>query len=300
MKRIGVLRKEIPLHAMILPGLLLVVIYKYIPMLGIAIAFEKFIPSLGIAGSRWIGLGNFKYVLDMPDTAQVLWNTISIALMKMVVGLIVPIAVALLLNEIRQKLVKRGIQTLIYLPHFLSWVILGGIIVDILSPSSGIVNQLIKSMGMKPVFFLGDNHWFRYVLVATNEWKEFGFGTIVYLAALTGINPSLYEAAVMDGASRWKQTWHITIPGILPIIILLATLSLGNVLNAGFDQVFNLYNPSVYESGDIIDTLVYRIGLEEAQYGVATAIGLFKSVVSFVFITVSYWLAYRFANYRIF
>lgn len=293
-------KKELPLHLMVWPGLFLVVVYKYIPMFGIAIAFEKFNPGLGITGSKWIGFGNFRYIMDMPDFTQVLWNTVYISLMKMIAGLVVPIVVALLLNEIRLKLVKNSIQTLIYLPHFLSWVILGGILVDILSPSSGIVNQLIKAVGLKSVFFLGNNHWFPYILVATNEWKEFGFSTIVYLAALTGINPSLYEAAVIDGATRWKQTRHITLPGILPIIILMSTLSLGSILNAGFDQVFNLYNPSVYESGDILDTLVYRIGLLDAQYGVATAIGLFKSAVSFLFITVSYWLAYRLANYRIF
>ncbi|MBD0380904.1 sugar ABC transporter permease [Paenibacillus sp. WST5] len=292
--------RELPLHLMILPGLVLVIIYQYIPMLGIAIAFQKYIPALGITGSKWIGLGNFKYVMDMPDTFQVLWNTIYIAFMKIVIGLIVPIVISLLLNELRTKFVKRGVQTLIYLPHFLSWVILGGILVDILSPSNGIVNQLIAWFGWKPIFFLGDNRWFPFVLVISHQWKEFGFSTIVYLAALTSINPSLYEAAVMDGANRWKQTWHITLPGMMPIIILMATLSMGNILNAGFDQVFNLYSPSVYDSGDIIDTLVYRLGLLDAQFGVATAIGLFKSVVSFLFISVSYWLAYRFANYRIF
>jgi putative aldouronate transport system permease protein len=297
--KLGRLR-ELPLHLMILPGLVLVLIYQYVPMLGIVIAFQKYIPALGVTGSKWIGLGNFQYVMEMPDTFQVLWNTIYIAFMKIILGLLVPIVISLLLNELRIQLVKKGIQTLIYLPHFLSWVILGGILVDILSPTSGIVNQLIAWFGGKPIFFLGDNRWFPFTLVISHQWKEFGFNTIVYLAALTSINPSLYEAAVMDGANRWKQTRHITLPGIMPIIILLATLSLGNILNAGFDQVFNLYSPSVYESGDIIDTLVYRIGLLDAQYGVATAIGLFKSVVSFLFISVSYWLAYRFANYRIF
>lgn len=292
--------RELPLHLMILPGLVLLLIYHYIPMLGIVIAFQKYIPGLGIAGSKWIGMDNFKYVMDMPDTFQVLWNTIYIAFMKIVAGMVIPIVISLLLNELRIQVLKKGIQTLIYLPHFLSWVILGGILVDLLSPSSGMVNQIIAWFGWKPIFFLGDNNWFPFVLVASHEWKEFGFSTIVYLAALTSINPSLYEAAVMDGANRWKQTWHITLPGMMPIIILMATLSMGNILNAGFDQVFNLYSPSVYESGDIIDTLVYRIGLIDAQYGVATAIGLFKSVVSFLFISTSYWLAYRFANYKIF
>ncbi|NOU75352.1 ABC transporter permease subunit [Paenibacillus sp. LMG 31458] len=294
------LKRELPLHLMIIPGFILVIIYQYIPMTGLVIAFQKYLPGLGIFGSKWVGFDNFKYVLDMPDSFQVLWNTVRIAFMKIIVGLIVPVVISLLLNEVRKEVVKRSVQTLIYLPHFLSWVILGGITVDILSPSTGIVNQMLQAFGIKPIFFLGDNNWFPYLLVTSHEWKEFGFSTIVYLAALTGINPSLYEASVLDGANRWKQTWHITLPGMTPIIVLMLTLSLGNVLNAGFDQVFNLYSPSVYQSGDIIDTLVYRMGLIDAQFGVATAIGLFKSVVSFVFISVSYLLAYRLANYRIF
>lgn len=292
---------EIPLHLMLLPGLILILIYSYGPMVGILIAFQRFFPTTGIFGSEWVGLDNFEYVFNLPNFANVLWNTVFISFMKIVVGQIVPIAVALLLNEIVRKAFKRTVQTLIYLPHFLSWVILGGVLVDILSPSEGIVNYLLKWFGVsEPVFFLADNRWFPYVLVISDVWKDFGFSTIVYLAALTAINPSLYEAAVVDGANRWKQTLHITLPGMVPIVILMATLSLGQILNAGFDQVFNLYSPIVYESGDILDTFVYRIGLIEFQYGVATAIGLFKSLVSLVFIAGSYYLAYRYANYRIF
>ena len=292
--------RELPLHLLLLPGVLLVFIYSYIPMFGVVIAFQKFIPAFGVFKSKWVGLENFEYVLMLPDMFQVVWNTLYIATLKIVFGLFVPIVIALLLNEVISNKFKRTVQTLIYLPHFLSWIILGGILVDILSPSEGIVNQLLGYFGIEPIYFLGDNAWFPFTLVVSDVWKEFGFNTIVYLAALTSINPSLYEAAVIDGANRWKQTLHITLPGMLPIIILLATLSLGNVLNAGFDQVFNLYSPAVYESGDIIDTMVYRIGLIEAQYSVATVIGLFKSVVSLIMISLSYWLAYRFANYRIF
>lgn len=292
--------RELPLHAMILPSLILVIIFSYIPMVGIVIAFNKFSPVKGFFGSPWVGFDNFRYIFELPDTMQVIWNTVIIAGMKIVAGLIVPIVIALLLNEVRISLVKRGIQTLIYLPHFLSWIILGGILIDILSPTTGIVNQLLGYIGIEPIFFLGDNRWFRYVLVTSDIWKEFGFSTIVYLAAITSVNPSLYEAAVIDGASRRQQTWHITLPGIMPIILLVTTLSLGNVLSAGFDQVFTLYNATVYETGDILDTLVYRTGVVDAQYSVSTAIGLFKSVVSLAFISVSYWLAYRFSNYRIF
>jgi len=288
------------LHLMIWPALLLLVVYSYGPMLGIVIAFQKFIPARGIFQSKWTGWDNFRYVLAMPDFTRVLWNTVLISFMKIVAGLIVPITVSLLLNELRKEFFKRGVQTLIYLPHFLSWVILGGILIDLLSPSTGIVNQMLAGLGIEPIFFLGSNDWFRIILVLSDTWKDFGFSTIVYLAALTAINPSLYEAAAIDGANRWKQTMHVTIPGMAPVIILLTTLSLGHVLNAGFDQVFNLYSPQVYETGDIIDTFVYRIGLIDAQYGVATAVGLFKSVVSLTFISLSYFLAYRFANYRIF
>lgn len=285
---------------MILPGLALILIYSYVPFFGLTMAFQKFLPARPFFSNPWVGFEHFRYVWDMPNSLRVLWNTLYIASLKIVVGQLVPIAVALMLNELRKEWLKRGVQTLIYLPHFLSWIILGGILIDILSPSQGIVNQLLGVFGLEPIYFLGDNRWFPFTLVLSDVWKEFGFNTIVYLAALTGINPSLYEAAVIDGASRWKQTLNITLPGILPIVVLLATLSLGNVLNAGFDQVFNLYSPSVYESGDIIDTLVYRVGLEQAQYSVATAIGLFKSIVSCVMISLSYFLAYRLANYRIF
>lgn len=291
---------ELPLHIMLIPGVIILFIYSYIPMVGIVIAFQRFVPAKGLFGSDWVGLDNFRYMMQIPDISQVVWNTFFIATMKIVVGFVVPIVVALLLNEVRKELFKRSIQTLIYLPHFLSWIILSGILIDVLSPSQGIVNQVIKAFGMEPIFFLGTNKWFPYVIVMSDIWKEFGFSTIIFLAAITGINPSLYEAAIVDGAGRWRQTWHITLPGIRPIIVLVATLSLGSVLNAGFDQIFNLYSPTVYKSGDILDTLIYRMGLIDAQFGVATAIGLLKSLVSTLLISISYLLAFRFSNYRIF
>ena len=278
----------------------MLLVYHYLPTFGFVIAFQNFIPAKGFFNSEWTGWENFQYILELPNFYQVLWNTFYISFMKVIAGQIFPILVALLLNEMRIRAIKRTVQTLIYLPHFLSWVILGGILIDILSPSKGIVNQLITALGFEPVFFLGNAEIFPYVLVGSDLWKDFGFSTIVYLAALTSINPSLYEAAVVDGATRWKQTIHITLPGMMPVIVLMATLSMGQILNAGFEQVFNLYSPTVYQTGDIIDTLVYRMGLVQAQYGLATAIGLFKSAVSLVLISTSYYLAYRFANYRIF
>jgi putative aldouronate transport system permease protein len=285
---------------MILPGLIIIIVFGYIPMAGLSIAFQNFSPIAGFKNMNWVGLDNFRYLFDLPGFGQVVWNTVFISTMKIVSGLVIPVLVALLLNEVRKTGFKRTIQTVIYMPHFFSWVILAGIIVDVLSPSTGIVNMLLKAVGVEPIQFLASNEWFPYILVITDQWKEFGFGTIIYLAALTNIDKSLYEASVMDGAGRWKQTWHITLPGIRPIVILMVTLSLGNVLNGGFDQVFNLYNPLVYESGDILDTMIYRIGLQDAQYSVSTALGLIKSVVSFIFIGLGYFLAYRLANYRIF
>lgn len=292
--------QELPLHLMLLPGIILTIVFSYIPIMGSVIAFQKFVPSRGIFGSKWIGLDNFRYMLDMPNFTSVLWNTVYIALLKIIFGLIVPIVFALLLNEIAKAWFKRTIQTVIYFPYFLSWVILGGILIDIMSPSSGIINQFLGWFGVEPIFFLGNDRWFPYTLVLTDTWKTFGYGTIVYLAALTGIDQSLYEAATVDGANRWKQMIHVTLPGMFPIITLMTVLSLGNVLNAGFEQVFNLYSPMVYSTGDIIDTLVYRIGLIDAQYGVATAVGLFKSLISFGLIALSNKLASEYAGYRVF
>jgi putative aldouronate transport system permease protein len=287
-------------HLMLIPGILLLLIFAYTPMVGIVIAFQDFNPVRGFFRSEWIGLENFQFMLDLPDTKEIVTNTIEIAIMKIFAGLSVPIIFAILLNEIRITWYKRTIQSLVYLPHFLSWVILGGILIDVLSVNGGGINNFLGLLGIDPIFFLGDNFWFRTVLIVSDVWKEFGFSTIIYLAALTGIDPSLYEAASIDGASRWKRTKHITLPGILPVIILMSTLSLGNILNAGFDQIFNLYNPIVIGTSDIIDTYVYRVGLISAQYGLATAIGLFKSAIGFVLIVLSYRLAYRYANYRIF
>ncbi|RED65214.1 ABC transporter permease [Cohnella phaseoli] len=291
---------NLPLHIMLIPALIFSIMFAYVPMTGIVIAFQKFIPNRGFFNSKWVGWDNFTFMLHMPDFYQVIYNTVFIAVMKIVAGIVVPVVVALLLNEVRSKYFARSIQTMIYLPHFLSWVILGGILIDILSVEGGVVNRIIQGLGLEPVFFLGNNDWFPFTLVLSDVWKEFGFATIVYLAALTSIDPTLYEAAYIDGANRWKQTLHVTIPGMVPIIVLLSVLSLSNVLNAGFEQVFILYSPSVYQSGDIIDTLLYRVGFVEAQYGVSTAVSLFKSFIGMILIATSYGLAYRYANYRIF
>jgi putative aldouronate transport system permease protein len=284
---------------MLIPAMILLILFSFIPMGGIVMAFQDYKPWLHISGSEWVGLDNFRYLFEREDSMQVIWNTLIIAVLKMIFNLLVPFIFAILLNEVRKVAVQRTIQTLVYLPHFLSWVILGGILLDLLS-TDGFVNQILGNFGVQPIFFLGDNNWFRFTVILTDIWKEFGYNTIVFLAALAGINPSLYEAAEIDGANRWKQTRFITMPSLIPMVVVVGTLALGNVLNAGFDQIFNLYNPLVYQKGDIIDTFVYRTAIQNGEMGFGTAIGLFKSAISMVLILFSYQLAKKWAGYRIF
>lgn len=289
-----------PMYVMLLPAIILALIFCYAPMGGLVMAFQNYKPWLGITGSEFVGLDNFKQIFEFKESYQAIINTFIIAVSKMVLGLIFPIIVALLLNEVHNMGVKKGIQTLVYLPHFLSWVTVAGMLRDILG-MDGIVNMFLqKVFGMDPIFFLGNAGMFRQIVVISDLWKGFGFGMIVYLAAISNIDQSLYEAAQIDGAGRWKQTLYVTIPCILPMVIVMATLSLGNVLNAGFDQIFNLYSPLTYRTGDIIDTYVYRQSLVNGQYSFGTAVGLFKSGVSLFLTAVAYKLAYKFAGYRIF
>ena len=288
------------LYIMMIPALILVVIYSYGPLFGLVMAFQRYDIARGIFGSPFIGLENFRYLFINPNFPRVIWNTVFMSAMKLVFRFIVPIIVALLLNEVQQIRFKRTIQTVIYLPYFVSWVALSGVFINLLSPSDGFVNEIIKALGGEPIYFLGEPKVFPWVMIITDTWKEFGYGTIIYMAALTSIDPSLYEAACIDGASRFQRAWHITIPGLVPIMVLNGILSLGGLLNAGFDQVYNLYNPLVYSTGDILDTYVYRIGMQEAQYDVATAVGLIKSGVSLVLVSASYFTAYKVADYRIF
>lgn len=289
-----------PMYVMLLPAIILALIFCYAPMGGLVMAFQNYKPWLGITGSEFVGLDNFKQIFEFKESYQAIINTFIIAVSKMVLGLIFPIIVALLLNEVHNMGVKKGIQTLVYLPHFLSWVTVAGMLRDILG-MDGIVNMFLqKVFGMDPIFFLGNAGMFRQIVVISDLWKGFGFGMIVYLAAISNIDQSLYEAAQIDGAGRWKQILYVTIPCILPMVIVMATLSLGNVLNAGFDQIFNLYSPLTYSTGDIIDTYVYRQSLVNGQYSFGTAVGLFKSGVSLFLTAVAYKLAYKFAGYRIF
>ncbi len=286
-------------HLMLLPVMAFLVIFHILPMFGVIIAFEKFIPTRGFFGSEFVGLKYFQQMLKMSISWRIFRNTVVIAVWKIAMNMVVPITFSILLNEVRVDGFKRTAQTIIYLPHFLSWVVLAIPIMNIFA-YDGVVNNIVRAFGGSPILFMSSNSWFRPILIMTDVWKEFGFGTIVYLAAITGIDPALYEAAVIDGATRGQRMLHVTLPGMLPTIVLLATRNLGNVLSAGFDQIFNLYSPAVYEVGDIIDTYVYRAGLLEMNYSLSTAVGLMKSGISIVLILTSNRLAYKLANYRIF
>ncbi len=287
-------------HLMLLPIFVLFTLFHVFPLYGIVLAFKSFIPTKGILGSPWVGMMHYRFLLENPEVWHVLRNTLLISVGKLITMLIVPIFLALMLNELRIQWVKRSVQVITYLPHFLSWVILAGVFKDILS-AQGVINMILERVfGAEAISFLGSNFWFRPIMIISNVWKEMGFSTVIYLAALTSINPALYEAAEIDGASRFQRLWHISIPGIAIVIALLATLSLNGILYAGFDQIYNLYNVLVYDTGDVIETWVFRNGLVGAQYEMGTAVGFINSLIGLSLIAITYTLAYRFANYRIF
>lgn len=286
-------------HLMMTPGMILLLIFSFVPMIGIIMAFQNYVPAKGIFGSNWVGLANFKFMLQIPDSKRIFLNTIVIAVWKIIANTIVTIFFALLLNEIRVRQAKKIIQTIVYLPNFLSWVVLATVISNLFS-YGGSINSFLQFLGLQPILFMASNTWFRPLLIITDVWKGFGYGAIIYLAALTGIDPGLYEAASIEGAGRIKKMIHITIPGILPTIMLITAMNLPNILNAGFDQVFNLYNPLVMETADIIDTYVYRVGLLGRQYSLGTAVGLLKSVVGITLMLLANKLAQVLTDYRIF
>lgn len=295
----GKLSLQVHYWLMVLPGFVWIFLFSVVPMVGIIMAFEDFSPSRGWFGSEWVGLENFEYLWRLSDARRVLKNTLIIAGGKLFLNLVIPIVFAILLNEVVNLRFKKAVQTIVYLPHFISWVILANIMSNIFG-YQGVVNAVLGMFGTEPVVFMGEPDIFRQLLIGTDVWKEFGYGAVIYLAALTSIDPNLYEAASIDGAGRWKLIRYITLPSLIPTVVLMGTLSLGSILNGGFDQVFNMYNASVYSTADIIDTWVYRIGLVNVQYSLASCAGLLKSVVSLVLISVSYLLAHKFADYRIF
>ncbi|MBA2941403.1 sugar ABC transporter permease [Paenibacillus sp. CGMCC 1.16610] len=288
------IRKDWDLYLALIPGIAFLLIFKYTPMYGIIIAFKDFNIFEGMSASPWVGWKHFEKLLSSDSFLQVFQNTLAISIYKIVFLFPLPIVIAILLNELKNMVFKRSVQTVIYLPHFLSWVIVSGLFIDLLSTNGGVVNKIIVALGGEPVRFFLDSHIFRSVLVSSAGWKETGWNTIIYLAALASIDPGLYESAKIDGANRWKQILHITLPGLLPIILLMFILRLGYVLEAGTEQVLVMYNPSVYNVADVIGTYVYRVGLGEQDYSFSTAVGVFESVVAFILILSGNHLARKF------
>lgn len=282
-------------HGMMLPGMIFVLLFNFVPMFGVIMAFQDYKPAKGFLGSDWVGLKHFKYLFEIPDGFQIFRNTLVISLGKIVLGTIMAIVFAILLNEIRNKWLKKSVQTIVYLPHFLSWVVLASAIRSIFG-LDGMVNELLGT----EINFIGSNKTFQPLLIGTDVWKEFGYNSVVYLAALTSIDPGLHEAAQIDGANWWQRVVHVTLPGLTPVIFLMFAMGIGNILNAGFDQVYNLYSAAVYETGDIIDTYVYRVGLNSMQFSFGTAIGLMKSVIAFVLMMTANKLAKTFTDSKIF
>jgi putative aldouronate transport system permease protein len=263
-------------------------------MIGIIISFQDYNLLLGVFDSPWVGLQNFYDFITGVYFWDIMENTIAISLYKIFFGFLTPVLLALMLNEVRVEWYKRSVQTITYLPHFISWVIAYGLMVALFAPGDGLVNQIMKSYGLSPISFLTEVDWIRPLIVLSDIWKDTGFGAIIYLAALSGIDPSLYEAAKIDGASKWRQTWHVTLPGIRNTMIILLIIQISRILDAGFDQIFMMVNVFNQEKGDIIDTWVYRVGLERMEIGLATAVGLFKSVVGFVLVIGANKLAKKF------
>ena len=272
------------LYLLILLPFVYLIVFNYIPMVGLQIAFRDYKISDGMWGSVWVGTKHFTRLFKSPDFYTILSNTIILSFLNIIFGFPMPIILAILLNEVNNMPFKRVTQSLLYMPHFISWIVLGGIITSILSPSTGVVNYLIKAFGAEPIYFMGNTKWWRTVYVVSGIWKEAGWGTIIYLAAISGINGELYEAARIDGANKLRQMWHITLPGIRSTIAILLIMRMGQVLQIGFDQIYSLQNDMVLSVSDVIATYEYRIGLVNMQYSYTTALGLFKGVVGLIFV----------------
>jgi putative aldouronate transport system permease protein len=275
------------------------VIFKYMPMYGVIIGFKDFNPVLGIMDSPWNNFEHFKRLFGSFLFKRVLTNTVEISLLRLVIGFPTTIIFALLLNEVNTLRFKKIVQSISYLPHFLSWVVIASIVTPMLSPSNGIVNGVLALFGIEPISFLTDNSWFRPILIITSTWKGIGWGSIIYLASISSIDTQLYDAADTDGAGRLRKAIHVTIPGILPMIVIMLILNVGNILDAGFDQIFNLYSPLVYETADIIDTYNYRVGIIESKYDYSAAVGLFKNIVGIVFVLGTNIIARKFSDYAL-
>lgn len=293
------MKKHWQKHIMMLPTVVILLIFSYIPMVGLVMAFQNYLPSNGYFGSEWTGLYWFKYMFHMGNFTSVIWNTLFISILKIFTVLLSSVIVALLLNEMVSKKLKMLIQSAILFPYFVSWVVLADIIKDIVA-QDGIVNQIICALGGTEISFLTNEKWFVVLLIVTNIWKEVGYNAVIISATLATIDPALYESAEIDGASRLQKIRYITVPAIATTVAMLLILALGGVLNGGFDQIYNLYNTTVYSSADIIDTYVYRMGINRGMYSLGTAVGFFKSVIGAILLVLSYKAADKYAGYRIF
>jgi putative aldouronate transport system permease protein len=287
----GKIKKNKWIYLMLLPGILYFIIYKYIPMYGLIIAFQDYKPYLGISGSEWVGLEHFERLFTDPDFWMIFGNTLMLFALNLILFFPIPIILALMLNEVRFMAFKRTVQTLIYIPHFMSWVIIVSIGYVMLTLDGGVINGLLTAVGLEKINFLLNPDWFRPIYITQVIWREAGWGTIIYLAAMAAINPQLYEAARMDGASRLQQMWHITLPAIKGVIIILVILKIGDVLELGFEHVFLLLNAANREVAEIFDTYVYTAGLKQGQFSYSTAVGFFKGIVGLILVIFANWLA---------
>ncbi len=297
---VGAMWRQRWIYVLMAPTLLYFLIFKYIPLFNAQIAFKDFKPLLGVTGSPWVGLEHFNTFLNSFYFDQLITNTVIFSLGKLILGLPLAVILALALHETLLTRFRGVVQTVVYLPHFLSWVIMYGVLLMLLSPNNGLVNNVIEALGGKPIAFLTSPQWFRPVVILSDIWKETGWSTIIYLAALLSISPHLYEAATVDGASHLQRIWHISLPGIMPVIVLVTLLRLGHILDAGFNQIFMLCSVPVYSVGDIIDTWVYRQGILQFQFSLATAVGLFKGVIGLVLIVVANRVAKRITGQALF
>jgi putative aldouronate transport system permease protein len=286
-KGYGYLKKGLPLYLMILPGFLYFLIFKYVPMLGILIAFQDFDPFAGFLDSKWVGLEHFIRLFTEPDFFRILWNTLMLSSMNLFLFFPAPIILAVLLNEVRLAWFRKGVQTIVYIPHFLSWVIVASITVLVFSTQDGGFNKLMADLSLPPWDILTSSKTFRFLYLSQNIWKETGWSAVIFFAALASVDPTLYEAAVVDGASRWRQLWHITLPALKPIIIILFILRVGYVLNSGFEHILLIQNSVNLQVSDVFDTFVYRTGILQGQFSYTTAVGLFKSVVGLILIVMA-------------
>ncbi|MCR4265415.1 sugar ABC transporter permease [Nitratireductor sp. ZSWI3] len=278
------MRRDWQLYLLLAPMVIWFSLFLYKPMYGLLIAFKDFSIFRGIEGSPWVGFANFVELIHNDMFIRAFWNTITISGLGLIFAFPVPIILALMFNEVQNAVARRWAQTIVYLPHFISVVIVAGIVINFLSPSTGVVNLLAKGLGLEPVYFLTQPEWFRPVFIGSSIWKEAGFESIVYLAAIAGVSPTLYESARVDGASRWQMMWRITLPCILPTIIIMLIIRIGNLVEVGFEYIILLYRPSTYETADVVSTFIYRTGLQGTQYDLATAAGLFNAVIAFVLV----------------